>query len=62
MALDFSSQSRRASFAERKLDLYETPSVATEALLRAEQIPHKIWESAAGRGASFAFYATTDMR
>jgi hypothetical protein len=51
MALDFSSQSRRASFAERGLDLYETPSVAVEALLRVEQLPHHIWEPACGRGA-----------
>src|SRR5258708_32224702 len=51
VALDFSSQSRRASFAERGLDLYETPSVAVAALLRVEQIPHTIWEPAAGRGA-----------
>ena len=51
MALDFSSQSRRASFAERGLDLYETPSVAIEALLRVEQLPHHIWEPACGRGA-----------
>jgi hypothetical protein len=51
MALDFSSQSRRASYAERKLDLYETPSVAVEALLRVESLPHKIWEPACGRGA-----------
>src|SRR5437016_12455025 len=51
MALDFSSPSRRASFAERGLDLYSTPSVAVEALLRVEQIPHCIWEPACGRGA-----------
>jgi hypothetical protein len=51
MALDFSSQSRRASFAERGLDLYETPSVAVEALLRVEYLPHHIWEPACGRGA-----------
>ena len=29
----------------------ETPSVAVEALLRVEKIPHRIWECAAGRGA-----------
>jgi hypothetical protein len=33
------------------LDLYETPTVATETLLRVERIPHCIWEFAAGRGA-----------
>lgn len=31
--------------------LYETPAVATEALLRAEQLPDRLWEPAAGRGA-----------
>jgi hypothetical protein len=51
VAFDFSSQSRRASFAERGLDLYETPSVAVEALLRVEKLPHHIWEPACGRGA-----------
>jgi hypothetical protein len=51
VALDFSSQSRRASFAERGLDLYETPSVAVEALLRVEHLPRHIWEPACGRGA-----------
>jgi hypothetical protein len=49
--LDMSSQSLRVSFAERGLDLYETPSVAVTALLDVEQIPHCIWEPAAGRGA-----------
>ena len=32
-------------------DLYETPEVATSALLRAEPIPWTIWEPACGRGA-----------
>jgi hypothetical protein len=32
-------------------DLYETPAVAVDALLLAEQLPHRIWEPAAGRGA-----------
>jgi hypothetical protein len=39
------------SHADRGMDLYETPACATEALLRAEQLPHTIWEPAAGRGA-----------
>jgi hypothetical protein len=51
MALDHSCQVQRHSHAERGLDLYETPSVAIEALLRVEQIPHRIWEPACGRGA-----------
>ena len=32
-------------------DLYETPEVATKALLRAEPLPRTIWEPACGRGA-----------
>jgi hypothetical protein len=47
--LDMSSQSRRHPLAERGLDLYETPAVAVEALLRVERIPHFVWEPAAGR-------------
>jgi hypothetical protein len=49
--LDHSSQVQRHTYAERGLDLYETPSVAVEALLHVEQLPHRIWEPAAGRGA-----------
>src|SRR5262249_58723087 len=49
--LDMSSQSRRHSLAERGLDLYETPAVAVEALLRAERLPRQIWKPACGRGA-----------
>lgn len=41
----------RAALADRKDDLYETPPVATEALLRAERIPEHIWEPACGPGA-----------
>ena len=39
------------SFADRRLDLYETPVCAVEALLRVETLPHYIWEPAAGNGA-----------
>ena len=49
--LDHSCQVQRDSFAERGLDLYETPTVAVEALLRVENIPSCVWEPAAGRGA-----------
>jgi hypothetical protein len=49
--LDMSSQSRRHTHAERGLDLYETPDVAVEALLRVERLPQRIWEPAAGKGA-----------
>ena len=41
----------RAPLAERGDDLYETPPEATQALLRAEKLPHRLWEPAAGRGA-----------
>ena len=36
---------------ERGLELYETPPLAVEALLRAEVVPLDVWECAAGRGA-----------
>ena len=51
MAFDHSCQVQRHSHAARSLDLYETPNVAVEALLRVEQLPHCIWEPAAGKGA-----------
>lgn len=51
MALDHSCQVQRHPLAERGHDLYETPDVAVEALLRVERLPHRIWEPAAGRGA-----------
>jgi hypothetical protein len=41
----------RAPLAERGDDLYETPGVAVEALLRAEKIPDVVWEPACGPGA-----------
>lgn len=49
--LDHSCQVQRAPLSERKDDLYETPSVATDALLRVERLPHWLWEPACGRGA-----------
>jgi hypothetical protein len=51
MALDHSCQVQRAPLAERRDDLYETPPLAVEALLRVEQLPHRIWEPACGPGA-----------
>jgi hypothetical protein len=51
MALDHSCQVQRHPLSERALDCYSTPSVAVEALLRDERIPHCVWEPAAGRGA-----------
>jgi hypothetical protein len=41
----------RHQLADRGDDLYETPAVATRALCACEQLPHHIWEPAAGRGA-----------
>lgn len=49
--LDRSCQVQRAPLSVRGDDLYETPAVAVEALLRVEQLPHWLWEPAAGRGA-----------
>lgn len=48
--LDHSCQVQRHSLSDRKDDLYETPDVAVEALLRVEKLPHHIWEPACGRG------------
>lgn len=41
----------RAPLSHRGDDLYETPACATRALLRAENLPARIWEPASGRGA-----------
>jgi hypothetical protein len=38
MALDHSCQVQRHPLSERGLDLYETPDVAVEALLRVERL------------------------
>jgi len=51
VVLDHSCQVQRHSLAERGNDLYETPAVAVEALLREERLPHRLWEPACGRGA-----------
>jgi hypothetical protein len=42
---------QRHPIEDRGHDLYGTPPVAVEALLRVEQLPHRLWEPAAGRGA-----------
>lgn len=49
--LDHSANAGRHSLKDRKDDLYETPNVAVEALLRVEQLPKIIWEPACGPGA-----------
>src|SRR5262245_12499200 len=48
--LDHSSQAMRHKLSDRGDDLYETPPVAVEALLRAERLPRHIWEPACGPG------------
>lgn len=55
-----------APLSERGDDLYQTPEVAVESLLRVESLPHCIWEPACGpgsivrvlRGAGHTVYAT----
>ena len=41
----------RHALKERRNDLYETPSCATDTLLREYPLPVNIWEPACGRGA-----------
>jgi hypothetical protein len=48
--LSHSSQAQRHVLSDRKDDLYETPSAAVFALLKAENLPHHIWEPACGPG------------
>jgi hypothetical protein len=45
------ANSGRHRHAERGADLYETPAVAVDALLRVERrLPHRVWEPACGLG------------
>jgi hypothetical protein len=48
--LDHSCQVSRAPLEERRGDCYDTPAVAVHALLKAEHLPHVIWEPACGTG------------
>jgi hypothetical protein len=48
--LDHSCQVQRHALSERKDDLYETPPVAIEALLRHERLPHRLWDPCCGPG------------
>ena len=48
--LDHSCQVNRAPLIERRGDCYDTPAVAVHALLKVEQLPHRIWEPACGTG------------
>jgi hypothetical protein len=49
--LDHACGSGQHPHAVRALDLYETPTIAVEALLHAETLPLCVLEPAAGRGA-----------
>ena len=40
----------KAALSDRGNDLYETPPVAVEALLRVENVPNFVWEPACGPG------------
>lgn len=50
MTAGLNTGNAKAALKERGDDLYETPAVATEALLRAESLPAVIWEPACGPG------------
>lgn len=45
------SRSIRHTNDERRLDCYQTPPEATQALLRAERLPKVLWENSCGPGA-----------
>ena len=49
--LNGSLQPGSHTHVKRGLDLYQTPACATEAILRAETLPRRIWEPAAGHSA-----------
>ncbi len=49
--LDHRAGSGQHSYEARGVDLYQTPAVAVEALLRVETLSKKIWEPACGPGA-----------
>lgn len=50
MGSGLSTQAAKAPLSDRGNDLYETPPVAVRALLKAEKLPHRIWEPACGPG------------
>ena len=50
MRLNKAANAGRAPLDERGLDLYETPGIAVEALLRVERLPRVVWEPACGPG------------
>lgn len=49
--MTFITGTMRSAVIVRGNDLYETPPVATRALLGVESLPHNIWEPACGPGA-----------
>ncbi len=51
MSLSLHDQPGKEALSVRRDDLYETPAPAVHALLRAEKLPHFLWECAAGPGA-----------
>ena len=48
--LDHAANPGAHALVDRKDDLYETPAVAVQALLRVENLPEMIWEPACGPG------------
>lgn len=48
--LDHACGNGRATFAERRHDLYETPTCAVTSLLKHVEIPARVWEPACGPG------------
>lgn len=50
MTLVHSANAGRHALKDRKDDLYETPPVAVQALMKAEVLPKVIWECACGPG------------
>src|ERR1700679_1553883 len=52
----------KAALSERGDDLYETPSVAIEALRNAEKLPDCIWEPACGPGSIVSALRTAGHR
>ena len=50
MSLTHAANPGRHPIAVREDDLYETPPVAVQALLRVESLPESIWEPACGPG------------
>ncbi len=50
MTAGLNTGNAKAPLQERGDDLYETPAVATQTLLRVERLPQMVWEPACGPG------------